>query len=61
MAIEIVDLPSYKLVIFHSYVTNNQRVYLEYLMVSPSIPDFDPSTSSTMQTYLVIGILPTCH
>jgi len=32
MAIEIVDLPSYKMVIFHSYVKVSQRVmYLVYL------------------------------
>jgi hypothetical protein len=28
MAIEIVDLPSYKMVIFHSYVNVHQRVCL---------------------------------
>ena len=30
MAIEIVDLPSYKMVIFHSYVAVYQRVLWPY-------------------------------
>jgi hypothetical protein len=34
MAIEIVDLPSYKMVIFHSYVTVYQRVVLTTSLAS---------------------------
>jgi hypothetical protein len=30
MAIEIVDLPSYKMVIFHSYVAVYQRVIVDF-------------------------------
>jgi antibiotic biosynthesis monooxygenase (ABM) superfamily enzyme len=33
MAIEIVDLPSYKMVIFHSYVNVYQRILLLYFWI----------------------------
>jgi len=33
MAIEFVDLPSYKMVIFHSYVNVYQKVYVTVIMV----------------------------
>ena len=38
MAIEIVDLPSYKMVIFHSYVTVYQRVIVRFELAIPRCP-----------------------
>ena len=35
MAIEIVALPSYKMVIFHSYVTVYQRVMWKIKIINP--------------------------
>jgi hypothetical protein len=35
MAIEIVDFPSYKMVVFHSYVTVYQRVMWKTKIINP--------------------------
>jgi|OrbCmetagenome_4_1107370.scaffolds.fasta_scaffold551309_1 hypothetical protein len=67
MAIEIVDFPSYKMVIFHSYVTVYQRVWHEkkspFLLTKQEwkmaiFHGAHPASSGTRQVHLKLSLEP---